>query len=213
MKYKSHILLALLLFSLCAYVAHYNVSYEKLVIAHKAETAALLQEVSELQEDLDKKNALLERFTNPIMYDSAPVPTYDIKLSAELQKYTYQMCTFYGVESSYEVVLALMWKESNFDIYAESSTGDSGLMQINEINHEYLKQTLGLVDMKDPRQNIEAGVYIYSTLLNKYGDVGKALVAYNMGSGGAAELFNKGTYSTAYSKDVLSKAELIKNMS
>lgn len=54
----------------------------------------------------------------------------------------------------------IMWRESRCLPYVRSSTSDSGLLQINDINHEWLRATLGEhVDsgtLKDPDQNIRA---------------------------------------------------------
>ena len=73
-------------------------------------------------------------------------------------------------------------------------------MQINEGNHEWLSETLGVTDFLDPYQSIRCGVFMLSSYLHKYDDVQKALVCYNKGEGAVID----GTYSTDYSQCVVS---------
>lgn len=164
-----------------------------------------------LSEANDALIELLEKETKTIQYDRAAVPTYTLPLSDELQQYTYDRCRYYGIEDYYEIVLAMMWRESTFDPTKISSTNDYGLMQINECNLESLNEILGSVDIMDPESNIESGVYILSTLFERYESIDKALMAYNLGPGGAAKQWSQGNYTNFYSRDITSKAELIKS--
>ena len=88
------------------------------------------------------------------------IPIYDIPLSAELQTYTYQRCEAMGLVApgvDYQTVLALMSKESGYTADAVSGTGDYGIMQINTVNHEWLREELGITDFLDAEQSIDAG--------------------------------------------------------
>lgn len=138
-------------------------------------------------------------------------PLYDIPLSEELQEYTYSLCEQYDIVEHYEVVLGMMRTESNFNADVVSTTGDYGIMQINECNHTWLKNELGIVDIMDVRENIECGIYMVSDLFHNYSTVDQALMAYNMGPAGAASLWREGIYSSSYSIKVLGSAELIKS--
>lgn len=158
---------------------------------------------------LVETEASLEEFRRPVEYGVAAAPLYDIALSEELQQYTYDTCLVYGIEDYYEVVLAIMWKESTFNPDAVSN-GNYGLMQINQVNHSRLVDTLGIDDVLNPKDNIECGVYMLSTLIKDYDDIHLALMAYNMGEGGAAEQWSRGNYTSYYSRDVIAKAESIK---
>lgn len=193
-----------------AYSTLDNVNQDLEAARWRDRAEVLEKRLVESEGKLLKANWELERFTNPIQYERAAAPIYNIPLSEELQEYTYDMCRYYDVEDCYEVTLGLMWRESHFDADAVSSTDDYGIMQINKCNHSDLKEKLGIVDIMDPYQNIEGGIYIISTLVHKYEDTNKALMAYNMGSSGAAKHWVRGTYSSVYSRDILSKAELIK---
>src|SRR5690606_9641498 len=105
------------------------------------------------------------------------MPYYDIPLSKELQEYTYKKCQESMVP--YELVLAIMKVESNYKSDLISRTNDYGLMQINKVNHGWLKKKLGVTDFLDPKQSIDCGVYMLKELFDKYSDEHKVLMAYN----------------------------------
>lgn len=147
---------------------------------------------------------------------------YDIPLSHELQEYTFSRCEELGLTGSpidYETVLAMMSKESNYTADAVSTTGDYGIMQINQVNHDRLASTLGFTVPEgheiaeaylDPKQCIEAGTQILAELAAKYSDPHQVLMAYNMGENGARKLWSQGITSSAYSEDVLARrAEIL----
>ena len=138
-----------------------------------------------------------------IRQDPAPYEpiTYHVPLDAELQSYTEKMCDLYDVPL--ELAYAVMQVESGFTPAARSSTGDYGLMQINGINAGWLKDKLGITDLLDARQNIQAGCYMLGMYLSEYeGNVNCALMAYNLGAAGAKKAWSAGTYSTAYTDKV-----------
>ncbi|MEG1820540.1 MAG: lytic transglycosylase domain-containing protein, partial [Oscillospiraceae bacterium] len=58
---------------------------------------------------------------------------------------------------------------------------------VNRIHYDELSKQLAVTDLRDPKQNIESGIYIFSKLLHKYGDYHKALVCYNCGEKGAKD--------------------------
>ena len=140
-------------------------------------------------------------------------PRYSIPLSYELQQYTYDLCVEYGIEEYYPLVLAVMQCESNYTPDVISRSNDYGIMQINACNHAWLMETLGIVDFLDPYQNIEAGVYMLSSLLNKYDDSAKALMAYNRGETGARRKWEAGIYTSDYSDKVLSALAMLEPIS
>lgn len=124
-------------------------------------------------------------------------------LSYELQDVMQDCCDEYEVP--YALALAMAEVESHFDPDAVSSTGDYGLMQINKINHEWLRE-MGL-DPLTYAGNIEAGIYIISGHLKTYEDTELALMAYNSGPTGARKLWGAGTYHTDYSSKVMTAFE------
>lgn len=127
----------------------------------------------------------------------------DCKLSEELQEYTYYLCQHNGVE--FELAMAIMSVESEFDAAAISETGDYGLMQVNEIHISELSDKLGVTDITDPYQNIRSGVYILGGLEEQYDDRSRVIMAYNMGDYGSSALWEEGVHTTAYTEKVLTK--------
>lgn len=171
----------------------------------------LRTELSDSKAQAQSAEKELERFVDRIEYGRDPAPIYGLPLSPELQQFTYDTCRYYGISEYYETVLAMMWKESTFDPKKISATNDYGLLQINACNHKYLKETLGLVDMLDEKDNIEGGVYLLSTLLTEYdNNIEKALMVYNMGPTSAAVQWSRGNYRSSYVSDVLAITETIK---
>lgn len=144
---------------------------------------------------------------------------YNINLSADLQRYTYNMCKRYGV--NYETFLALMYTESGYNSNAISSTNDYGICQINKSNHKYLRNVLGVTDFLNPYDNIKAGVYWISRYYNSWSYMRGAdeyeynvLNSYNFGMTSYYRYLNSGnsTYSWHYAKKIIGiKNNLIKN--
>ena len=138
----------------------------------------------------------------PVVETEPPVLYYDCPLSHDLQDYIRQLCETENVPMG--LVIAMIDKESTFRASVVSATDDYGLMQINVINHEWLSKQYGITDFLDPYQNVFCGIKILSGHLENYdGDLSRALMAYNMGAGGARRLWNQGIYSTSYTTYIL----------
>lgn len=132
---------------------------------------------------------------------------YEVPLDHDLQNYIRELCEKYEVPMA--LVIAMIDQESTFNPSAISKTNDYGLMQINKINHENLKKTFGVTDFLDPYQNVQCGIYIIGNHLKSTGgDLHKALMAYNLGYGGAKNKWNNGTVTTSYSRSVMAKYEV-----
>lgn len=117
----------------------------------------------------------------------------EIPLDKELQKYTYDLCLEKNID--YELVLAVMWRESRFEFdatgYNANGTQDSGIMQINDINKEWIAKELDITDLYDPYQNILAGITMLADFINTYGEH-DGLMSYGAGAVGMTRLKNKG---------------------
>ena len=138
---------------------------------------------------------------------------YNINLSEDLQKYAYNMCKKYGVP--YVIFLALMKVESGYRANAKSATNDYGLCQINGSNYAYLKKKLGITDLYDPYQNIQAGAYWLGRYYKSWKGSASgeeltlhALNSYNWGEGGYRKYLKNGhdAYSWKYGTKVLATA-------
>lgn len=194
----------------------FNQYYTKSVQALQSDIDKLNQQVTELTTRNQELSAALQQSNNKLrlFVDDTEVraaePTYyNIPLSKDLQLYTYNKCVEYGIPEHYELILAMMWQESNYTADLISSTDDYGIMQINSCNHSWLVDLLGPINFLDASDNINAGVYVISKLLIKYGDEHKALMAYNMGEHGASLNWQAGNYTSNYSRGVVAKREAI----
>ena len=119
---------------------------------------------------------------------------YSVPLSHSLQDFIYEICTDEGVPVT----------ESGFNPEIISSTNDYGLLQINKVNHEWLKKQYRTADMLNPYQNVFCGIKRIGTFVKKYNnDLNKALMAYNMGDYGAKKAWQNGIKSTRYSEKIL----------
>lgn len=124
----------------------------------------------------------------------------DCDMPKEQQEFTYYLCKGYNIDFS--LVMALIQHESSFVSDTVSYAKDYGYMQINEKNHEWLTESLGVTDYLDPYQNIRAGVFVLRKLFERYQDTNMVLMAYNMGKTGASRLWQQGIFETDYTQSI-----------
>ena len=134
---------------------------------------------------------------------------YDCPLSHSLQDYIRELCEKNDIPMS--LVIALIRVESSFLVNTISDTGDYGLMQINKINHEWLFEEYGITDFLDPYENVFCGITILTQHYNRFQDVDKALMAYNLGATGARRLWEAGIYETSYTQKIKAAMEVYEN--
>jgi len=75
------------------------------------------------------------------------------------------------------IIKAMIQQESNFDPKAKSKKGAGGLMQLMPAT----AKSLGVDDVFDPEQNVQAGERYYNQLRSQFKDERLALAAYNWG--------------------------------
>jgi len=75
------------------------------------------------------------------------------------------------------LVASVIKAESNGDPRAVSTAGAKGLMQLIDST----ASDMGVRDVFDPHENIEGGVKYLRRMINQFGDIKKALAAYNAG--------------------------------
>ena len=81
------------------------------------------------------------------------------------------------------IVIAMIERESRYNPNAIGDNGNSfGLMQIQPRWHTRRMEKLGCTDLFNPIQNVKVGIDYLAECFNRYGDIGKALTAYNSGS-------------------------------
>ena len=98
-----------------------------------------------------------------------------LKIPSHILQLVKQLSLKYEVP--FELILSLVKVESNFNPQALSPKGAMGLMQIMPSTANFL----GIQNPFDPRENLEAGVRYFKTLLERFGDLSLALAAYNAG--------------------------------
>lgn len=108
------------------------------------------------------------------------------------------------------LILAIMRVESHFNPKACSNRGAMGLMQVRSIVVREVAKEMGINPsesgrlLKDHHFNIRVGVHYFSMLIRKFGDVRKALMAYNMGPTVVARFYkNRLAPHSGYQKKVL----------
>lgn len=142
---------------------------------------------------------------------TAKVTLYeDIPLDIDLIDHIQGLCCDYNIPI--EIALAVIEQESTYKADAVSYIGAKGLMQVQERWHGARMDKLGCTDLFDPYENTRVGMDYLGELLTYYdGNFEMMLTAYNRGQTGAYnELFSKGIYQSDYSREVLEKAEIIK---
>lgn len=157
-----------------------------------------LEEAGEDPQEAEKiEAALLEQG-----YFSDAIP-----LSYDLQDVMRTACEEYGCP--YSLALAVAETESHFNMEAVGAAGEVGIMQLNPGPESTYWAALEADTQQDPTTpagNIVCGVYLLGTHLAAYEDAEKALMAYNMGAGGASQAWDAGITSTEYSAKVMEAA-------
>jgi membrane-bound lytic murein transglycosylase MltF len=129
-------------------------------------------------------------------YTVEGMPGVDEDTSGLLDPSTEQCIREYGpaikryagrYDLDWRLVLAIMKQESRYSVNALSHKGAAGLMQLMPVTGEEMARKLDLEDLSHPEQNIQAGVYYFRRLYNRFGgseDVDRlklTLAAYNAG--------------------------------
>ena len=136
-----------------------------------------------------------------------PLYLRDIPLPCELQSYTYETAEKYGV--NYDLMLAIMQTESQFNNVVSDNGEDIGICQINVINAEWLYTDYGINNLLDEKQNIKACAIILSKLQGQFDDESHVVMAYNLGAGKAQKYILSGKM-TEYTEKVYENMEEIK---
>lgn len=105
------------------------------------------------------------------------------------------------------ILHALAYVESRYNVNATGTSGDSGLCQIiPKWNRDRMKR-LGVTDIYDPYSNVLvcADILKYNQSAKYGNDIRFMLMAYNMGVGGATKKYEAGIISN-YANKVLAKS-------
>jgi hypothetical protein len=165
---------------------------------------------------LASRSSLVESIAAQIPTTADGFVVYNINLPEEQQQYAYNICKKYGIE--YELLLAVMYKESRFDANATGSNS-YGLCQIHGTNMSMLSYRLGITNLYDPYDNMTAGAYLLSTYFQIAANYVSgdsltvyALNSYNMGdSAYYTSCFSQGILDRDYSSSVIEIRNIIKS--
>lgn len=118
----------------------------------------------------------------------------DIPLSYELQAMLYGSCLEFEVP--YELALAVVEQETNFQNVTGDDGASEGYMQVQQRFHKDRMDELGVNDLMDPEGNFRVGCSFLSECIEKYG-LEKGLGYYNSGK----------AQVTKYSRDVMERMQ------
>lgn len=125
-----------------------------------------------------------------------------------VQEYLWCLCQ--EREIDYYIMIALIERESGYQHDASGDGGGSkGYMQIAQKWHEERMAEEGAEDLYNPYQTLRVGLNLVDELYERYGDWGKVLMCYNMGESLAKEYWDRGEYSTDYSRGIIGRAQEI----
>jgi soluble lytic murein transglycosylase len=131
----------------------------------------------------------------------------------EIARSLIEVSRHYGMQP--ELILAMIFTESRFDVYAESEAGAVGLMQLrpatamavaDELELKWKGQRL----LTDPQINILLGTSYLHSLLQRYNEQGLdyALAAYNVGPNKLDELLlERGRPPSRFAREVRKVSE------
>lgn len=127
-------------------------------------------------------------------YDPRNKSYNDIPLTREDQKFIFTCCLKYNVP--YETIMGIFGAETNWNMnYGVSPSGKYcgiGMLHI-EYNRNQMLKEIG-VDILTPRGAAEASCYILSKKIQRFGSLKKAIIAYNLGDGGAQGVTETGYF-------------------
>ena len=136
----------------------------------------------------------------------------NIPLSARFQRHIDEKCKDYGISTN--VVMAVIWKESNFDIDVMGDHGEAyGLMQVQKKWHKARMKKVGATDLLNCYDNVNVGIDYLAELYKIYnGNWHKTLMAYNGGHAYCKRRLRMGLVNSPYSRMIMNKAEQYKKV-
>ena len=170
--------------------------------SHEPTTLATVAETTEYITEPTQEETIATEATEPVETEPAVI-LYDVPLEEELQLHIISEAEAHGIDPA--IIIAMAFRESTYRANAIGDGGNSlGLLQIQPRWHSGRMERLGCPNLLDPYQNVTVGVDYLCELLNRYGDIGKALTAYNRGH-------YAGTI-TDYAWAIMAKAESLQVM-
>jgi hypothetical protein len=172
-------------------------------IVINAATNFYIEEVTTIAEEVIAEEPTISKMETTTEEVITAIQLFDVPLVEELQLHIIKLCEEQDIEPA--LVIAVIERESCFKAEVIGDNGDSfGLMQIQKKWHQERMDRLGCTNLLNPFENVTVGIDILAELMAMYHEVEMALCAYNAGVVGAEKnYFNKGIYSSNYSKGVM----------
>ena len=117
----------------------------------------------------------------------------DIPLDAETQQLLWQACEETGI--TYELALAVVWKETTFRNVVGDGGKSFGYMQVQPKWHQERMDRYGVTDLMDPYSNFLVGCDYLAELADKDRGIQWMLHAYNGGPSYANKMAKAGKVS------------------
>ena len=134
-------------------------------------------------------------------------PALDQTLARRIARSVQNECLLFGQDPN--LVLSIMYNESDFNPSAVSNMGAVGLMQVMP----HWRKVLNLQELTDPEVSIRAGIQILGFYLQMYKDLDLALTAYNRGPGPVDGALVRGTSSAnGYAAKILATWNKLKTL-
>jgi hypothetical protein len=150
------------------------------------------------------QTTVFEWTRNDSLFEEAEFIPLNVPMDADLQEFVFILSRAYNID--WTLVMAIIDHESSFRPEVVSETHDYGLMQINQSNHQWLSENLGVTDFLDEEQNIRCGIYVLNQLFEEFnGNTHMVLMSYNLGESAAMKLWSGGVHSTPYSEEITAR--------
>lgn len=134
--------------------------------------------------ELELTRLELERAAAVLRYSA------EYQIPGDLSALIYDMALREGLDP--ELAFRVVELESDFDPQARSATGDYGLAQVRLPTARFYEPGVRVEDLFDPRTNLRIGFRFLRDLLDAYGNVRLALLAYNRGPTRLKQLLDEG---------------------
>ena len=112
------------------------------------------------------------------------------QVPADLVELIYDAALREGIDP--ELAFRLVNLESDFNVRAQSHANALGLAQVMPATARFYEPTITPEQLFDPHTNLRIGFQYLRHLIETYGDVKLALLAYNRGPGRVKELLDSG---------------------
>jgi soluble lytic murein transglycosylase-like protein len=166
------------------------------------EAKAVIEDVAEVKEPVDT----FTYYEIPKAYKEAGG-----NFPEDVQRYLLKLCEERDLD--YPTLIALIERESKYKSNAVGDNGNSyGYGQIYKIWHKQRMADEGVQDLTEPYGNLRVCTSYLKYIKDRYGDKGNhfILMVYNMGEPVALRAWKNGVQSTQYSREILQRAEEIK---